>query len=110
MVTIIQKGDLATTSFSNDDSNNAGGIKVRVNAGSDVATAIGAAVAAIPNAGDTARGLVQLAVGANYPQAANNTDSATPAYVHAAINATTADKVEVRANDGTTLLGYLLRP
>jgi len=152
MVTIIQKGDLAASSFSNDNSNAAGGVKVRVNAGSDVKTAIDAAVTAIPDASDTVRGLVELAVAANHPQATNDTAAATPAYVAAAIAAIPGDifltglasyddatnimtlnmsdgstvdvdltgllndavatittgKVQVLANDGTTVLGHLL--
>ena len=152
MVTIVQKGDLASTSFANANTNNAQGITVRTDAGSAVKTAIDAAVAAIPNAADTARGLVELAVAANHPQATNDTAAATPAYVAAAIAAIPGDifltglasyddatnimtlnmsdgstvdvdltgllndavatittgKVQVLANDGTTVLGHLL--
>jgi hypothetical protein len=152
MVTLIQKGDLAASSFSNDNSNAAGGVKVRVNAGSDVKTAIDAAITAIPDASDTVRGLVQLADAASHPQATNDTAAATPAYVAAAIAAIPGDifltglasyddatnimtlnmsdgstvdvdltgllndavatittgKVQVLANDGTTVLGHLL--
>jgi hypothetical protein len=43
-VSIIQKADLSTTSFSNNNSNAAGGISVRVNAGSDVGNAISTAL------------------------------------------------------------------
>lgn len=45
---IIQKGDLAASSFTNNNTNAAGGIKVNTAPGSDVAQAIAAAVAAIP--------------------------------------------------------------
>ena len=48
MAIIIQKGDLAGSSFSNNNSNASGGIKVRTDAPSDVGQAIAAAVAAIP--------------------------------------------------------------
>ena len=90
MTVIIQKGDLAPTSFSNDDTNNAGGIAVRTDAGSDVAAAIAAAIAAIPNAGDVVRGLVELAVAGNFPEPTNDVDATTPAYVEAAIAAAVA--------------------
>lgn len=90
MTTIIQKGDLAPTSFSNSNTNNAGGIAVRTDAGSDVVAAITAAITAIPNAADTLRGLVELAVAANYPDNANDVDATTPAYVKAAVDAAIA--------------------
>lgn len=156
MATIIQKGDLSATSFSNNNTNAAGGIAVRTDAGSTVAAAIAAAIAAVPNAGDVAKGLVELAVAGNFPQHTNNVDATTPAYVKAAIDAAvaalpgdkymtglasynattniltlnmsdsttvpvdltgllsdatanvTTGKVDIYANDGTTLLGYLL--
>jgi hypothetical protein len=91
MVTIVQKGDLASTSFANANTNNAQGITVRTDAGSAVKTAIDAAVAAIPNAADTARGLVELAVAANFPQATNDTDAVPTAYLAAAIAALPID-------------------
>lgn len=45
---VIQKADLAASSFTNANTNAAGGIKVNTAPGSDVAAAIAAAVAAIP--------------------------------------------------------------
>lgn len=60
---------------------------------------------------DTTAGLVQLAVAANYPQNANNTDAATPAYVAAAFAAlANTFTVPLLANDGTTVLGYAKAP
>ena len=54
---------------------------------------------------------MQLAVGTEYPQAANNTDAATPAYVAAAVNALAATfNVVLLANDGVTVLGYAKAP
>ena len=48
-----------------------------------------------------------LAVGANYPQAANDVDAATPAYVAAAVTAALAMfTVPLIANDDITILGY----
>ena len=90
MVNLLQKGDLAASSFSNNNTNAAGGVKVRVDTGSDVAVAIAAAIAALPNAADLVRGLVQLATAANYPQPTNDVDATTPAYVAAAIAAAVA--------------------
>ena len=90
MPIIIQKGDLSPNSFSNASTLNAGGIAVRVDAPSTVGAAIAAAIAAIPNAGDLLRGLVQLATSANYPQHTNNVDATTPAYVKAALDAAIA--------------------
>lgn len=89
-ITIVQKGDLDTTAFSNNNSNNAQGITVRVDAGSTVKSAIDAAIAAIPSAGDATRGLVRLSVAANYPQAGNDTEAVTPAYLAAAVAAAIA--------------------
>lgn len=48
MATILQKGDLAAVDFSNNNSNNAGGVKVKTDATSSVGIAIAAAVSAIP--------------------------------------------------------------
>lgn len=48
MATILQKGDLASADFSNNNSNNAGGVKVKTDATSSVGIAIAAAVSAIP--------------------------------------------------------------
>jgi hypothetical protein len=48
MATLIQKGDLASTDFSNNNSNSAGGVKVKTDATSSVGIAIAAAVSAIP--------------------------------------------------------------
>lgn len=47
-----------------------------------------AAAPVVPAATDTVAGISQLAVAANYPQPANDTDVATPAYVAAALNPT----------------------
>ena len=48
MPVIIQKGDLSPTSFSNNNTNNAGGIAVRTDSSSAVGQAISAAIAALP--------------------------------------------------------------
>jgi hypothetical protein len=48
MATIVQKGDLASTDFSNNNSNNAGGVKVKTDVTSSVGIAIAAAISAIP--------------------------------------------------------------
>lgn len=93
-VTIIQKADLASADFVNNNTNGAGGIKVSTAPGSSVKAAIDAAVSAVtvPAATDTAAGVVSLAVSTAYPQAANNIEAATPAYVAAALAALPADK------------------
>jgi hypothetical protein len=58
---IIQKGDLAASSFSNDDTNASGGIKVRVDPASDVGQAL--AGLTVADASDTQAGIVNLTNG-----------------------------------------------
>jgi hypothetical protein len=90
---ILQKSDLSTASFANSNSLGAGGITVRVDAGSTVKAAIDAAVAAVsaaPAATDTVAGVSALAVVTNFPaNIANNVEVTTGAYVSAAISAAT---------------------
>ena len=113
MTTIIQKGDLAPSSFSNDDTNNAGGIAVRTDAGSTVGDAIAAAINAIP--GDVfLQGLGGYDASTNI-LTLNMSDNSTvdvdlTALVNDAVATTTAGAVDVFGNDGTTLLGRLLAP
>jgi len=93
MAILIQKGDLAATSFSNNNTNNAGGVAVRVDAGSTVGDAISNAIsaAAVPDATDTVKGKVSLAVAANRPST-SDAEAVTPAYLNAALAALPADK------------------
>jgi hypothetical protein len=88
-INLVQKQDLAPASFANANTLAAGGITVRVDAGSTVGAAIAAAVAGatIPDATDTVKGKAALAVGANFPQHTNDVDAATPAYVKAVLDA-----------------------
>lgn len=90
---IIQKGDLASASFSNNNTNNAQGILVRVDTGSTVGDAITNAIiaAATPDATDTVKGKVSLAVAANRPST-SDAEAVTPAYLNAALAALPADK------------------
>ena len=90
MAQIIEKGDLSAASFANNNTANAGGITIRIDPASTVGAAIVAAIAAVPNAGDLVRGLVQLATLANHPQPTNDVDAATPAYVMAVVDAAVA--------------------
>jgi hypothetical protein len=48
MAVILQKGDLSSADFANNNTNNAGGITIKTGAGSAVNAAITAAIAAIP--------------------------------------------------------------
>jgi hypothetical protein len=90
---IVQKGDLSPSAFSNNNTNNAGGISVRVDTGSVVKTAIDSAVsaAATPDATDTVKGKVALAVAANHPSTSDD-EAVTPAYLNAKIAALPTDK------------------
>lgn len=91
MIDVISKQILDPASFSNDGTMNADAVKVRVNAGSVVKAAIDAAVAGatIPDATDTVKGKVSLAVASNNPST-SDTEATTPAYVSAAIAAAVA--------------------
>jgi hypothetical protein len=61
---ILQKQDLAAASFANDNTNAAGGLAVRTDAGSTVGAAI---TAATPDATTAVKGLVELATVAETP-------------------------------------------
>jgi hypothetical protein len=61
---ILQKQDLASASFANDNTNAAGGLAVRTDAGSTVGAAI---TAATPDATTAVKGLVELATAAETP-------------------------------------------
>jgi hypothetical protein len=61
---ILQKQDLAATSFANDNTNAAGGLTIRTDAGSTVGAAI---TAATPDATTAVKGLVELATVAETP-------------------------------------------
>lgn len=93
MAVLIQKGDLSNH-FTNDNTNNAGGIGVR------------AATPTLPGI-DVKTTLTQNPNGsftfANSTTPAENVTIPAPA-------APIAATVEVFANDGTTLLGYLVNP
>lgn len=109
MVDFVQKQVLDASSFSNANTNAADAIKVRVDASSVVGAAIANAVASatIADATTTTKGKVALAASADYPQATNDVDATTPAYVTAATSAIVAGKVPVNDNGGV-LVGYLL--
>ena len=113
MVNIIQKEDLSSSGFSNDNSLAAGGIDVRVDAGSTVGNAIAAAISAIPGdvflqglgGYDTSTNILTLNMSDN-----STVDVDLTALVNDAVASTTAGAVDVFGNDGTTLLGRLLAP
>lgn len=113
MAIIIQKGDLAATSFSNNNTNNAGGISVRVDPASTVGAAIAAAIASLPS-DKFLQGLQSYAAATN-TLTLRMSDGSTVAVDLTALLADatatiTAGKVAVYANDGTTLLGHWLAP
>lgn len=89
MVQVIRPTDLNPSSF-NVQALATNGVTVKASPGTDVGNAIAAAITAIPDASDVLRGLVELAVAANYPQNGNDVDATTPAYVKAAIDAAIA--------------------
>lgn len=117
MVNIIQKEDLSNTGFSNDNSLAAGGIDVRVDAGSTVGDAIAAAIAAIPgdvflqglNWYDAATNILTLNMSDGSTVAVDMTALVNDAVAEANQSAA-ASAVDVYGNDGTTLLGRLLAP
>lgn len=112
---LIQKGDLAASSFSNNNTNNAGGIKVRTDAGSDVAAAITAAVdnavSAIPTdryvsgiqSYDAATNIITFKLS----DGSTSTANASALVKDAVVEAMTAIDVPLLANDGTTVLGFI---
>jgi len=89
MVQVTKPADFSTADFTVAAAAS-GGVTIKTGLGSSVNAALVAAIAAIPNAGDVIRGLVQLATSGNHPQATNDVDATTPAYVAAAINAALA--------------------
>lgn len=89
MVQVIRPTDLNPSSF-NVQALATNGVTVKASPGTDVGSAIAAAITAIPDASDVLRGLVELAVAANYPQNGNDVDATTPAYVKVAIDAAIA--------------------
>lgn len=113
MVNIIQKEDLSSDAFSNDNSLASGGVDVRVDAGSTVGDAIEAAINAIP--GDVfLQGLGDYDASTNI-LTLNMSDGSTvdvdlTGLVNDAVTEVTAGAVDVFGNDGTTLLGRLLAP
>jgi hypothetical protein len=111
MTIIIQKGDLDAASFSNNDATNTGGIVIRTDAGSVVEAAITAAIAAIP-ADKFLQGLQSYNATTNVLTLLMNDTTTVDVDLSDLIADATAeittDKVSVFANDGTTLLGYLL--
>jgi hypothetical protein len=60
---VIQKGDLATTDFSNTGTNNAGGVKIKTDATSSVGIAIAAALSggSVPVATTAVQGIAAIA-------------------------------------------------
>lgn len=111
MVRIIQKGDLSNLSFANDDSNNAGGVTVRVDPGSTVGDALAAAIAALP--GDVFLQGLQSYNPTTNVLTLNMSNGATvdvdlTGLLDDAVDTITDGKTAVYGNDSTTLLGYLL--
>jgi hypothetical protein len=112
---IIQKGDLASTSFSNNNTNNSGGIAVRVDSASTVgiaiATAVSEAVAALPadkyvsgiQSYNAATNIITFALADGTTSTAN----ASALVADAVAEAMAAINVPLIANDGTTILGYI---
>jgi hypothetical protein len=88
-VILIQKADLSAEAFSNDNTNAAGGIGVRVDTGSTVGDAIASAVlaGATPDATETIKGKVELATTVEATTGTDTTRAVTPAGVAAAIAA-----------------------
>ena len=118
MVNIIQKEDLASTSFSNDNSLASQGIEVRVDPGSTVGDAINNAIAALP--GDKyLQGLQSYDAGTNTLTLLMNDGSTITVDMTGLVNDAVAEGladlrgpqgVEVYGNDTSTLLGYLVAP
>lgn len=111
MAVLVQKADLSAASFANNSTNAAGGISVRVDAGSVVHAAIAAQIAALP--------IDKYVTALQSYNATTNTatflmsDGTTfnadwSALLADAVATITTGKVPVYGNDGTTLLGYLL--
>lgn len=108
---LIQKGDLAAASFANNNSNNAGGITVRVDAGSTVGAAIAAAIASSPTdkfvdglkSYDAATNILTLELSDNSEVPINM----TALVADAVAEASAAINVPLLANDGTTVLGFI---
>lgn len=122
MVQVLQKGDLNSASFSNNNSANAGGVGVRVDAGSTVGAAISAAitaaVAGLPvdkhvnglQSYDAVTNTLTLSLSdgttAVVPMAALVADAVAESVAASATSITTG-KVAVTNNAGVTI-GYLL--
>lgn len=78
---VIQKGDLASTDFSNNGSNNAGGVKVKTDATSSVGIAIAAAAlggGSIPVATTVTQGIAAIATPAAALTGLDNSTIVTP--------------------------------
>jgi hypothetical protein len=81
MTTVIQKGDLSPTDFSNNNSNNAGGVGVKTDAASSVGIAIAAALSgggSSPVATTTVQGIAALATPAATLAGSDNSTIVTP--------------------------------
>jgi hypothetical protein len=95
---ILQKQDLAAASFANDNTNAAGGLAIRTDAGSTVGDAI---TAATPDATTAVKGLVELATVAETP-----TLDAVRAVTPEGFTTTLAAKTAV-ATTGASRVGFL---
>jgi hypothetical protein len=77
---VIQKGDLASTDFSNNNSNNAGGVKVKTDALSSVGIAIASALSGVsaPVATTLVQGVAALSTPATALAGTDNSTIVTP--------------------------------
>lgn len=77
---VIQKGDLASTDFSNNGSNNAGGVKIKTDATSSVGIAIAAASlgGSVPVATTATQGIAAIATPATALAGLDNSTIVTP--------------------------------
>lgn len=118
---LIQKGDLSTSAFSNNNTAAAGGVSVRVDAGSVVKTAIDDAIAAAVGAlpGDkflqglagynAATNTLTLNMSDGTTVSVDMSSLVTDAVATAVAELKGAGGVQVRDNAGT-LIGYLVAP
>ena len=102
MADFVQKLDLKTGSFLNNNSAAAGGIEIDTGAGSKVALAIAAASSggATPDATDTVKGKVALNTGATAGDATNAIDALTAAGFTALAGSTNALSAAISAGAG----------
>lgn len=118
---LIQKGDLSTAAFSNNNTAVAGGVSIRVDAGSTVKAAIDAAITAAVSAlpGDkflqglagynAATNVLTLNMSDGTTVSVDMSALVTDAVATAITDLKGAGGVQVRDNAGT-LIGYLVAP